>query len=74
MSNKMAETTFATNLGNTTLAEAGLLNSSSSGTMLSRVTLKQLGRSIVIWMRELLLNISNAVMPTKTKQAFAVQV
>lgn len=40
-----AETTFATNLANTTLGEAGLFNSSSSGTMLSRVTFSTIDKT-----------------------------
>lgn len=40
-----AECQFATNEGNTTLGEAGLFNSSSSGTMLSRVTFTTINKT-----------------------------
>jgi hypothetical protein len=40
-----AEATFATNEANTTLGEAGLFNSSSAGTMLSRVTYSTLNKT-----------------------------
>ena len=40
-----AETTFATNQCNTTLGEAGLFNSSSAGTMLSRVTFTTINKT-----------------------------